>query len=115
VKLNDGQAGFAVGWISGLLVTGLLACTSAQVATAQQDFHAASAAALGLITAAQQNPELVAEAKAAIVTMVTKAAPQDAPVFASALAHIDNNNLAAAAAIVSVGVQASAPAGSVSK
>lgn len=99
---------FTVVFVAFFLL-GAVACTPLQVATAREDFHAASAAALGLLTAAQQNPALVAEAKAAVVAVVTKAAPQDAAQVAQALGHIDAGNLALAAQVVQVSVQASAP------
>ena len=85
-------------------------------ATARADIHAASATALGLIHAAQANPELVAEVKDGLSALATKVDPKDAPAVNAALDHVNAGNLDKAAALVSPLVAASAaPVTSASK
>ena len=77
-------------------------------ATVQADIHAASTAALGLLTAAKNNPALVQETKDALSALAGKVDPKDSAAVNAALAHVNAGNIDNAIALVSPVVAASA-------
>lgn len=93
-----------------VLILALCGCTSTQIATARADLHSVAAAALGLITAAKNNPALVQEAADGLNALVVKVDPKDGPAVAGALGHLNAGNLDAAALLVAPIVAASSPA-----
>jgi uncharacterized OsmC-like protein len=95
---------------TAMLLVALTGCTSEQVQNARDGFHKASSAALGLVTAALENPELVEEAKVAIKAAADQADPKKAAEINAAIDHVNAGNLAKAKAILATAVKDSAPA-----
>ena len=97
--------------LAALLLFGsgtLSGCTAAQIETARSDFHAVTAGALGLVAAAQANPELVEEAKAGLNALAQRASdPKDAAAIGAALDHVNAGNLDKAQATLAPLVAAS--------
>lgn len=84
-------------WMPAFLLAGLsLGCTAAQLANAKGAARTATTAALGLVTLAVNHPELVDEAKAALVDAMGKVDPKDAPALIGVLAHVNAGNLGTA-------------------
>lgn len=89
-------------WILGVLLVGC--------ANAKADFHALVSGGMGVLVAAQNNPALVEEAKAALVLASDKAlSPTDQAIVNQALAHVTVGNLGNAQALLAPLVAASAP------
>lgn len=93
---------FVFGLVLGL--SGIGACTAAQVQTAEASARDVFTKALGLVTLAAHNPEVVEEAKAALQKAVDKADPKDAANFSLALAHVNAGNIATAQQVLTVAV-----------
>lgn len=85
------------------------ATLKADTAIAVADFHAAATGALGIVTAAIENPELTSEITGALQTALDKAAPEDAPAINAALAHVNVGELTEAQTILKKTVKKSAP------
>lgn len=80
-------------------------------ASARADLHGAASTALGVVRAAEAHPELVAEAKAAVAAVASRADPADADRVARVLDHVNAGELEEAQAVLSPLVAASAAEG----
>ena len=90
---------------------GLVLALFAGCSNAQADLHAASLAAVGILTVAASNPALLAEATDAVTLLGGKVlTPVDQALLAQALSHVTAGNAGAAAAVLAPVVAASAPA-----
>ncbi len=90
---------FAI-FTAGAMIVHLHGCNATQVADARQKFHDAALEVRDLLTKAAADPALVEGAKAATIALVQKADPERAAQVATALAHIDQKNIAQAAQVV---------------
>lgn len=99
-----------------ILVASLLpGCTAQQFAAdeaiAKTNVHASSVMLLGVFTAAKNNATLLGYAKGLLVLAVQKAAPKDAEALQGVLDHVNEGNIDAAIALLTVFVSFTAPAG----
>jgi hypothetical protein len=78
-----------------VLFLSLVGCTGAQ---AKADLQKTGAAALGLLTLAENNPTLVNDAKTGISDLAAQVDPKDAPTINAVLSHVNAGNIALAKA-----------------
>lgn len=90
-----------------VLLASSIGCQSTDLAA---DFHTAGSIALGVVTAAIDNPETVDECKSLVKAFIAKAAPEDLPEAQAVLDKLNAGDLAGAQAGLAILVARTGPA-----